>query len=315
MKYINKVVGIAFLFLSVAVQGQELTLKVYGVCGMCQERIESNAKQVIGVNTASWESETMMLTITYSEGLFVEKELHEKMISLGHDTDKMKSPDEIYANLHGCCKYRTDENSEEENKVVEQFQIDFKNKVGEIDETGATLSGMIYEQESSGDLVPLVGANVYLAETMEGTSTDADGYFLFHKPKDLSSELIVISYTGYANDTILGDLTGNDQPGPNLLTPGETFYQGGDSGAPTFILGEGQLVLFGIHSFKAEVSLAPPHTTFERQASGDVYLPFYRQLILASGPGSELAAIPEPSPFYLLTLCFALSFVKFRARQ
>jgi len=206
MNYINKILAAVLLLASIAVNGQNLSIKVYGACGMCQERIETNATGVIGVNSAAWDQDENMLSITYSEGLFQEKELHEKMASIGHDTDKVKSTDEVYENLHGCCKYRIEENSPEENSVVEKFKLDFKEKGGKVDETGATISGMIYEQNSSGQLEPLIGANVYLSETLEGTSTDLEGYFTFQKPSDLTSELIVISYTGYANDTI--DMSG-----------------------------------------------------------------------------------------------------------
>ncbi len=206
MNYINKVFIVALLFLSFTANGQELSIKVYGACGMCQERIETNAKNVIGVNSASWDEVENMLTVTYSEGLLQEVELHEKMASIGHDTGKIKSTDETYENLHGCCKYRVEENSPEENQVVEKFKLDFKEKGGKVDETGSTISGMIYEQNASGRLEPLIGANVYLAESLEGTSTDLEGYFSFQKPTSIESELIVISYTGYANDTI--DMTG-----------------------------------------------------------------------------------------------------------
>jgi len=112
MNYLDKIFLGALLFLSFAVSGQELSIKVYGACGMCQERIENNAKSVIGVNSASWDQEENVLTVTYSNGLFQENELHEKMAGIGHDTDKVKSTDEVYDNLHGCCKYRIEENTE-----------------------------------------------------------------------------------------------------------------------------------------------------------------------------------------------------------
>ena len=95
---------------------------------------------------------------------------------------------------------------QKENQLVEKFKVDFNEKGGIVDETGSTLSGMIYEQNASGKLEPLIGANVYLAESLKGTSTDLDGYFTFPKPEDVESELLVISYAGYANDTI--DMTG-----------------------------------------------------------------------------------------------------------
>ena len=82
MKYFNIIIVTAILFLSHVTYGQDLSIKVYGACGMCQERIESNALNVIGVNTASWDQETMMLAISYASGLFQENELHQKMISI-----------------------------------------------------------------------------------------------------------------------------------------------------------------------------------------------------------------------------------------
>ena len=124
MKLKNIVLLAAMLVMTQTISAQELSIKVYGACGMCQERIESNAKSVIGVNTASWDQEENKLTITYVEGFFQENELHQKMISIGHDTDQMKSPDEIYDNLHACCKYRVDENTEVENQVEEKVKID-----------------------------------------------------------------------------------------------------------------------------------------------------------------------------------------------
>lgn len=195
MNYINKIVTAILLLICFVANGQDLSIKVYGACGMCQERIETNAMNVIGVNSAAWDQEENMLTVTYSNGLFQEKELHAKMASIGHDTDEVKSSDEVYQNLHGCCKYR-----------VEDVDSEVSHEEDEDDILGHSISGMIYEQNASGTLEPLVGANVYLVETLEGTSTDAEGYFNFHKPHDVESNLIVISYTGYANDTI--DMSG-----------------------------------------------------------------------------------------------------------
>ena len=81
-------------------------IKVYGICGMCQERIEAAALGVIGITSASWDQPSNMLTYEYQEGLLLLEELHQAMIAVGHDTDLMQSPDDIYENMHGCWKYR-----------------------------------------------------------------------------------------------------------------------------------------------------------------------------------------------------------------
>ena len=55
--------------------------------------------------------------------------------------------------------------------------------------------------EKNGDeILPLVGANVFWAGTQSGSSTDENG--LFQLEKSLQSNDLVISYTGYNNDTI-----------------------------------------------------------------------------------------------------------------
>ena len=196
MNLINKILVGIMLMISYAANGQELSIQVYGACGMCQERIENGAKDVIGVNTASWDQMQNTLTVTYAEGLFREGELHARMAAIGHDTDEAKATDEVYENLHECCKYR------------ETFETISMNMEEDGDEKAEehTISGMIYEQDASGALQPLIGANVYLAETSHGTSTDLDGYFTFHKPHEVNTNLVVISYAGYENDTI--DMTG-----------------------------------------------------------------------------------------------------------
>lgn len=47
---------------------------------------------------------------------------------------------------------------------------------------------------------PVVGASVFWAKSMQGTTTDEDGLFSLQRAKN--NELLVISYVGYENDTI-----------------------------------------------------------------------------------------------------------------
>ena len=42
-------------------------IKVYGVCGMCEDRIE-NALDVVCVRSAQWDVETKMLNIVFNSG-------------------------------------------------------------------------------------------------------------------------------------------------------------------------------------------------------------------------------------------------------
>lgn len=202
------------------------TLTVYGTCGMCKDRIEATAKNVLGINTATWDEDTQKLTITFDENLFEEKALHEELTAVGHDTDKIRATDEIYENLHSCCKYDRPGSGEvdhdhdgdghpdhapgeghEGTEVIEKIlHEDHYHAPNEV-------AGMIYEKTADGELLPLIGANVYWAGTADGSTTDADGHFDIVR-SDESSQL-VISYIGYLTDTI--DMTGQSLVAVTML--------------------------------------------------------------------------------------------------
>ncbi|MGY8942023.1 MAG: heavy-metal-associated domain-containing protein [Flavobacteriales bacterium] len=99
---------IAFVLVSIASFGQkkaETTFVVQGLCGMCEERIEK-AFDVPGVINADWDVETKELQVAYKTKKLDENKLHALAAAAGHDTDQVKATDEVYAGLHGCCKYR-----------------------------------------------------------------------------------------------------------------------------------------------------------------------------------------------------------------
>ena len=87
---------------------QDLTkveIKVYGNCDMCKERIESAALGLKGVFKAQWDPKTTMLQVSYHSQEVSMNEIHEKIAAVGHDTEMLRAPDEVYENLHECCKY------------------------------------------------------------------------------------------------------------------------------------------------------------------------------------------------------------------
>lgn len=85
------------------------TFKVYGNCGMCETRIEKAVGAVDGVLKAEWDVKTDMLKVTYKPKVVELKKIHEAAAKVGHDTDLVKAKDEVYAKLHGCCKYERPE--------------------------------------------------------------------------------------------------------------------------------------------------------------------------------------------------------------
>ena len=105
MKHI--IIFFSFILLSTVAFSQtvEAKIKVYGNCTMCKKRIET-ALDTKGVKQASWDPKTKELAIVYNSSKIGEMDIHNIIASVGHDTDKVKAKDEIYADLPFCCLYR-----------------------------------------------------------------------------------------------------------------------------------------------------------------------------------------------------------------
>lgn len=88
----------------------EAKIKVYGNCAMCKQRIET-ALDSKGIKTASWDKTTKELSVVYNSSKITEQQIHEIIASVGHDTDKVKAKDEVYADLPFCCLYRDHDHS------------------------------------------------------------------------------------------------------------------------------------------------------------------------------------------------------------
>lgn len=82
------------------------TIKVYGECGMCKKRIEKAAVTVDGVKSASWNEDSKLLTLKYSQ---FKKEavdgVQKKIAAVGHDTERYNADDAVYQKLPDCCHY------------------------------------------------------------------------------------------------------------------------------------------------------------------------------------------------------------------
>jgi periplasmic mercuric ion binding protein len=80
------------------------SFKVWGKCGMCKTRIEKTVKAG-GATNASWDEVKQMLTVTFDPSKTSKDALSKKLAAVGHDTELYKAPDDVYANLPGCCHY------------------------------------------------------------------------------------------------------------------------------------------------------------------------------------------------------------------
>lgn len=97
---------IILLFVSsIAFASKTEKFKVYGNCGMCENRIEKAVSEIDGVNSADWNKDTKMLEVTFDESKTSLKLINKAIAEVGHDTDMYRAKDEVYNNLPGCCHY------------------------------------------------------------------------------------------------------------------------------------------------------------------------------------------------------------------
>ena len=85
-------------------------IKVYGNCGMCKARIET-ALDHKGIKQAKWDPVTKNLNVAYVPSKITEQQICDLIAEVGHDTDKSKAKDEVYAKLPFCCLYRDHDHS------------------------------------------------------------------------------------------------------------------------------------------------------------------------------------------------------------
>lgn len=97
---------ISMFAISVSAQTADKTdsIKVYGECGMCKNRIQKTLK-IDGISAASWNDETKVLVVTYDPSKITNDDIQKKIVAVGHDTEKYTAPDEVYSKLPGCCHY------------------------------------------------------------------------------------------------------------------------------------------------------------------------------------------------------------------
>ena len=85
----------------------DVTFGVRGNCGMCKSTIESATMSIEGVDTASWSTESKMISINVSTEIndqFI-NDIHNAIAKSGYDTELSTSVDEDYDKLPMCCKY------------------------------------------------------------------------------------------------------------------------------------------------------------------------------------------------------------------
>jgi len=193
------ILGITYIHpVQVEASGKDDTLSIWvnGLCGMCKDRIEEAATGTRGVISASWETETRMLTAVVEPEIFKIRRLHYHIARMGHDTRELLAPDPVYDALPMCCKYR-DFESHDEALGGGGTEDDHDH---EAEHEGDQLNGSVFEIDGEGIRTPLQGANVYWIGTSTGTTTDTEG--IFSIPLEPEAHMLIVSYVGYGSDTI-----------------------------------------------------------------------------------------------------------------
>ncbi len=188
-----------------------ITFKVYGVCVQCKERIEKVVKGK-GVRYAVWNEVSKQLSLIYDPTLTTLDKIENRIVNAGHDLENKKAKNSVYNDLPTCCHYRdisfvnsTDKqlNLKINNSDIADISKDSNvhTGAGELQDSSKYIKGVVLETGSRGDFVPLQGATIYWLGTNSGTTTDSSGFFSVKV--QTGSKRLVVSYTGFTQDTLL----------------------------------------------------------------------------------------------------------------
>lgn len=108
MKMQSLLLSVLFLSIfnnfSVAQTVKKENIKVWGNCGMCKKTIETAAAKA-GAASANWNTETKILSVSYSAKKTNAEKIQQAVAAAGYDTENFTAPGEAYDKLHACCKY------------------------------------------------------------------------------------------------------------------------------------------------------------------------------------------------------------------
>ena len=197
IKYIS-LAGLLLVAFNLFAQTNDTTaiFKVYGACEMCKERVEKTLK-VRGVEYADWNINTKMLRVHYNSSVLNLSRIQKLLTGAGHDTEHEKARDIVYNEMPACCHYREIETrNPDPHRQLQMISNDTSNAII----AGHNIKGVVLEETKKGTFLPLIGASVVWLGTTIGTVTDTSGVFTIEQFDMLSR--LVISYSGYASDTI-----------------------------------------------------------------------------------------------------------------
>ncbi|MFI5171940.1 MAG: heavy-metal-associated domain-containing protein [Chitinophagales bacterium] len=79
-------------------------IKTSAVCGSCKKTIESALKKLDGVQSASLDLSTKIVSVDYSVEAVSLQQIKKTITEVGYDADEMPAVEDAYDHLDGCCK-------------------------------------------------------------------------------------------------------------------------------------------------------------------------------------------------------------------
>lgn len=83
---------------------KEIKIQTSAICGMCEERLETNMAFEKGVKSVELDDKTKILTISYKVNKTDPDKLRKAVSKLGYDADDVEADPEAYKKLPACCK-------------------------------------------------------------------------------------------------------------------------------------------------------------------------------------------------------------------
>ena len=83
---------------------EEVKIQTSAVCGMCEERIETNIAYEKGVKKVELDDSTNIVTIGYDPRKTDPDQLRTAISKIGYDADDVAADKEAYDKLPACCK-------------------------------------------------------------------------------------------------------------------------------------------------------------------------------------------------------------------
>ncbi len=83
---------------------EEVQIQTSAICGMCEERIETNIAYEKGVKSVELEDSTKIVTIGFDPRKTNPDQLRTAISKIGYDADDVAADPVAYEKLPACCK-------------------------------------------------------------------------------------------------------------------------------------------------------------------------------------------------------------------